>query len=66
MTLMQNLLSLSSIHSFLLQVRHKCKKECLSEQKDCNAKWLYNKTFMDFSSGVHYVICTRKMNFDLS
>ena len=29
------------------------------------ADWLYNKTFMDFSAGVHDVICTRKIVFQV-
>ena len=42
-----------------LQVNYECKKS-LFEQMRCNADRLYNKTFMDFSAGVHDVICTRK------
>ena len=30
------------------------------------AGWLYNKTSMDFSSGVHDVICTRKIQSKLT
>ena len=36
----------------------------LFEHKGCNADWLYIKTFMDLSAGVHDVKCTRKINID--
>ena len=50
-----------------LQVRHKCHsvKKSLFKQKDCNADWLYNKTFVEFSAGEHDVICTRQIDIDL-
>ena len=34
--------------------------DSLFGQKDCIADWLYIKIFIDYSAGVHDVICTWK------